>query len=70
MSDHCETARSIKCLKNIFESDIKLQRTFIIEKCIKTLLNDVESYSLNINVIVSDQLNEMILRVIYWILFG
>ena len=55
----------LKCLKNILESDIKLQRTFIIEKGIETLLNDVVSDSLNINEIVSDQLNEMILRVIY-----
>ena len=55
----------LKCLKNILESDIKLQRTFIIEKGIEILLNDVVSDSLNINEIVSDQLNEMILRVIY-----
>ena len=54
----------LKYLKNIFESDIKLQRTFIIQKGIETLLNDVVNYSLNINGIVSDQLNEMILRVI------
>ena len=55
----------LKCLKNILESDIKLQRTFIIEKGIEILLNDVVSDSSNINEIVSDQLNEMILRVIY-----
>ena len=55
----------LKCLKNILESDIKLQRTFIIEKGIEILLNDVISDSSNINEIVSDQLNEMILRVIY-----
>ena len=55
----------LKCLKNILESDIKLQRTFIIEKGIEILLNDVVNDSSNINEIVSDQLNEMILRVIY-----
>ena len=54
----------LKCLNNTLESDIKLQKTFIIEKDIETLLNDVVSDSLNINEIVSDQLNEMILRVI------
>ena len=51
-------------MKNILGSDIKLQKTFIIEKDIETLLNDIVSDSLNINEIVSDQLNEMILRVI------
>ena len=54
----------LKCLNNTLESDIKLQKTFILEKDIETLLNDVVSDSLNINEIVSDQLNEMILRVI------
>ena len=52
-------------MKNILWSDIKLQKTFIIEKDIETLLNDGVSDSLNINEIVSDQLNEMILRVIW-----
>ena len=55
----------LKSLKNILESDIKLQRTFIIEKGIEILLNDVVNNSNNINEAVSDQLNEMILRVIY-----
>ena len=55
----------LKSLKNILESDIKLQRTFIIEKGIEILLNDVVNNSKNINEAVSDQLNEMILRVIY-----
>ena len=31
----------LKSLKNILESDIKLQRTFIIEKGIEILLNDI-----------------------------
>ena len=55
----------LKCLKNILESDIKLQRTFIIEKGIEILLTDIVSESTNINEVISDQLNEMILRVIY-----
>ena len=64
MGDHCETAQGTKMFENILGRDIKLQKTFIIEKDIETLLNDVVSDSLNINEIVSDQLNEMILRVI------
>ena len=55
----------LKSLKNILESDIKLQRTFIIEKGIEILLNDIVKNTTNINDNVSDQLNEMILRVIY-----
>ena len=56
----------LKSLKIILESDIKLQRTFIIERGIEILLNDIINNSVgNINESVSDQLNEMILRVIY-----
>ena len=55
----------LKSLKNILESDIKLQRTFIIEKGIEILLDDIVKNSSNTNDAVSDQLNEMILRVIY-----
>ena len=56
----------LKSLKIILESDIKLQRTFIIERGIEILLNDIINNSnTNINESVSDQLNEMILRVIY-----
>ena len=58
----------LKSLKNILESDIKLQRTFIIEKGIEILLNDIVNNTSNSNSNdnnVSDQLNEMILRVIY-----
>ena len=55
----------LKSLKNILESDIKLQRTFIIEKGIEILLNDIVNNTINLNDNVSDQLNEMILRVIY-----
>ena len=55
----------LKSLKNILESDIKLQRTFIIEKGIEILLNDIVNNIANANDSVSDQLNEMILRVIY-----
>ena len=55
----------LQSLKNILESDIKLQRTFIIERGIEILLNDVSGDAANVNEIVLDQLNEMILRVIY-----
>ena len=55
----------LQSLKNILESDIKLQRTFIIEKGIEILLNDVSGEAGNINEVMLDQLNEMILRVIY-----
>ena len=56
----------LKSLKIILESDIKLQRTFIIERGIEILLNDIiDNSTTNINESVSDQLNEMILRVIY-----
>ena len=55
----------LQSLKNILESDIKLQRTFIIEKGIEILLSDVSGDAANVNEIVLDQLNEMILRVIY-----
>ncbi len=55
----------LKSLKIILESDIKLQRTFIIERGIEILLNDIINTSVNINESISDQLNEMILRVIY-----
>ena len=56
----------LKSLKNILESDIKLQRTFIIEKGIEILLNDIVNNTATINDNNAyDQLNEMILRVIY-----
>jgi len=56
----------LKSLKIILESDIKLQRTFILERGIEILLNDIiDNSNININESVSDQLNEMILRVIY-----
>ena len=55
----------LKSLKNILESDIKLQRTFIIEKGIEILLSDIVNNIATTNDSVSDQLNEMILRVIY-----
>ena len=55
----------LQSLKIILESDIKLQRTFIIEKGIEILLNDVSGDAIIMNEIVLDQLNEMILRVIY-----
>ena len=56
----------LKSLKIILESDIKLQRTFIIERGIEILLNDIINDTTNkINESVSEQLNEMILRVIY-----
>ena len=55
----------LQSLKNILESDIKLQRTFIIEKGIEILLNDVSGDAQNVNEVMLDQLNEMILRVIY-----
>ena len=55
----------VKSLKSILDSDIKLQRTFIIEKGIEILLNDVVNNTSNTNENISDQLKEMILRVIY-----
>lgn len=55
----------LQSLKNILESDIKLQRTFIIEKGIEILLSDVSGDAQTINEVMLDQLNEMILRVIY-----
>ena len=38
-----------KSLKNILESDIKLQRTFIIEKGIEILLDDIVKNKINTN---------------------
>ena len=38
----------LKSLKIILESDIKLQRTFIIERGIEILLNDIINTSVNI----------------------
>ena len=56
----------LKSLKIILESDIKLQRTFILDRGIEILLNDIiVNSNININESVSEQLNEMILRVIY-----
>ena len=51
--------------ESLLESDIKLQRTFIIEKGIEILLSDVSGDAQTINEVMLDQLNEMILRVIY-----
>ena len=68
MSGWATTAKRLevlKSLKNILESDIKLQRTFIIEKGIEILLDDIVKNNVNTNDSIPDQLNEMILRVIY-----
>ena len=39
----------LKSLKNILESDIKLQRTFIIEKGNEILLDDIVKNKINTN---------------------
>jgi hypothetical protein len=53
------------CIRNIVESDIKLQRQFIIDEGIHILLNDVTDKVHRISEKSIDQLNAMILKVIY-----